>query len=101
MTAIPTIRVRSWARGSDAEVRTGLLGFVSLFAGDLIVDGVTVRKTAKGRLVLGFPQRRDRNGRDHAIVRPVDKAARRAIERAILGPLEQMENVGIATEGQP
>jgi DNA-binding cell septation regulator SpoVG len=77
--------LRTWTKGSDDDVRTGLLGFISVFMGDVIVDGITVRKTADGRITLSFPERRDRLGRRHPIVRPVDDAARRAIEKAILG----------------
>ncbi len=79
------VRLRSWTRGSDDDIRSGLLGFVSIYMGDVIVDGITVRKTAEGRLTLSFPERRDRLGRRHAIVRPVDNEARLAIEKAIFG----------------
>jgi DNA-binding cell septation regulator SpoVG len=93
-------RVRSWVRGSDADIRDGLLGFISVFVGDLIVDGLTLRRTANGRLALSFPQRQSRSGQRHAIVRPVDDAARRSIEREILGQLGQRDEIGIATEEQ-
>ena len=79
----PDIRVRSWVRGSDADVRTGLLGFVSVYYGDVVLDGLTVRQTADGRLTLSFPERRDRRGGRHPYIRPIDDAARQRIERAI------------------
>lgn len=79
----PTIRIRSWVRGSDDDIRSGLLGYVSVFYGDLILDGLTVRRTADGRLTLSFPERRDRQGRRHPYVRPLDDDARRRIERAV------------------
>jgi hypothetical protein len=79
------IRIRTWVRGTDEDARTGLLGFLSLHYGVLIVDGVTVRRTAEGRLALSFPERRDGKGRRHPVVRPVDDAARRAIEAAVFG----------------
>jgi hypothetical protein len=79
------IRIRSWIRGSEDDARHGLLGYLSLFYGVVIIDGVTVRRTADGRLCLSFPERRDGKGRRHAIVRPIDDNARRAIEAAVFG----------------
>jgi DNA-binding cell septation regulator SpoVG len=79
------VRVRSWVRGSDADERSGLLGYLSIFYGAMVIDGVTVRRTAEGRLALSFPERRDGRGRRHSIVRPVDDAARKAIEAAVFG----------------
>ena len=84
-----TIRIRSWVRGSDEDLRAGLLGYVSVFVGNLVIDSITVRRTADGRIVLSFPERTDRFGRRHAIVRPEDDAARQAIEREILGQLRE------------
>jgi hypothetical protein len=91
--ADPAIRVRTWVRGTDAEVRTGLLGYLSVQLGPLLLDGITLRQTAEGRLTLSFPARTDRAGRRHSYVRPVDDAARQAIEREILGQLGQREEV--------
>jgi DNA-binding cell septation regulator SpoVG len=79
------IRLRTWVRGSDSDVRSGLLGYVSVFYGDFILDGVTVRRTAEGRMTLSFPQRRDGRGRSHPLFRPIDDAARLRIEKAIFG----------------
>ena len=77
------IRIRTWVRGSAADERTGLVGYISVHYGALVIDGITVRRTADGRLTLSFPERRDGRGRRHDIVRPVDDAARRAIEAAV------------------
>jgi DNA-binding cell septation regulator SpoVG len=79
------LRIRTWIRGSDADVRAGLLGFISVLYGAVVIDGITVRRTEQGRLALSFPERRDRHGRRHSVVRPVDDAARRAIEAAVFG----------------
>ncbi len=84
MTA-PDIRIRTLVRGTADDERAGLLGYLSLLYGDVIIDGVTVRRTADGRIALSFPERRDRQGRRHAVVRPIDDAARRAIEAAVFG----------------
>lgn len=85
------VRVRTWVRASDQESRTGLLGYVSVFLGDLVVDGITLRRTAEGRLALSFPARTDRAGRRHPYVRPIDDEARQAIERKILSELGERE----------
>ena len=78
------IRIRSWVRGSDDDIRTGLLGFLSVYYGDFAIDGITLRRTTDGRLVLSYPERKDKRGGRHPIVRPVDDAARQRIEKAIL-----------------
>ncbi|MBL8726659.1 MAG: hypothetical protein JNK49_21640 [Planctomycetes bacterium] len=83
----PRVAVRSWTRATDDEVRSGLLGYLGVDYGDLMLDGVTLRRTADGRLALSFPSRTDRKGRRHPFIRPVDEAARRTIERAILAQL--------------
>lgn len=67
----------------DLQAR-GLLGWVSFRHGALRLDGVGVRRTREGRLALSFPVRHDRAGRQHDVVRPMDAAARRAIEAAVL-----------------
>ena len=53
----------------------------------LKLDGVAVRRTLSGRLALSFPERRDGNGRSHALVRPFDDATRRAIEVQVFSAL--------------
>lgn len=87
------VRIRSWVRGSDEDARAGLIGYVSLFYGALILDGITVRRTAEGRLTLAFPERRDGLGRRHLIARPVNEAARQAIERVVFGAATVAEAV--------
>jgi DNA-binding cell septation regulator SpoVG len=87
------IRVRTWVRGSDSDIRSGLLGYVSVFYGDLVLDGITVRRTSEGRMTLSFPQRRDGRGRSHPLFRPVDDAARLRIERAIFDAATVAEQV--------
>ena len=87
----PELRIRTWVAGTEADARTGLLGYVSLEFGPLLLDGLTVRRTASGRIALSFPERQDRTGRRHAIYRPLDDAARIAIEHAVLGELARQE----------
>lgn len=88
MTAHQAIRVRTWIRASDADVRDGLLGWISVEFGPLLID-VTLRRLASGRLGLSFPSRTSKSGMKHPVVRPVDDAARRAVEAVILGQLGQ------------
>ena len=72
----------------EGDVLNGHLGYVSfLLAGRVRVDGVTLRRTADGRLTLTFPARRDRHGGEHPYVRPIDDATRVAIERAVFEAL--------------
>jgi DNA-binding cell septation regulator SpoVG len=79
----PEVRLRTWIKASDADAATGLLGFISVFYGALIIDGIVLRRTATGRFALSYPERRDRAGRRHPFVRPVDDDARQRIEREI------------------
>ena len=95
------IRLRTWVRGSVGDQRSGLLGWISVFVGDLIVDNITLRRMATGRLGLSFPQRRDKSGREHAIVRPLDNEARLRIEREVLGQLGQREDLGVVAGDRP
>lgn len=79
------IRIRTWTRGSEEDERRGMLGFLSLDFGDLVLDGLVIRRTLEGRLTIAWPERRDRSGRGHPIVRPRDDEARRRIEKAVFG----------------
>lgn len=89
----PEARVRSWVRGSDDDVRSGLLGYLSVSYGTLVLDGLVLRRTADGRFAISFPARTDRAGRRHAYIRPTDDAARREIESQILAQLGQHTEV--------
>lgn len=76
---------------SDRDAERGLLAFVSLEYGQLALDGITMRRTAQGNLTLSWPERRDRQGRRHAILRPLDDKARLDIEAAVLAELKRQE----------
>lgn len=70
------------------EARSGLLGWVTCTVNDTLrLDGITLRRTADGRLTLSFPARRDSTGRQHAIVRPIDDRTRRELERQVFRAL--------------
>ena len=87
------IRVRTWIAASEQDAHTGLLGYLSVAYGNLVLDGITLRRTADGRFALSFPARTDRGGRRHPFVRPADDEARKAIEREILSQLTEREDV--------
>lgn len=95
------LRVLTWCRGSDHDVRSGLLGWIRVSYGSLEVDNITLRRTSDGRLALAFPSRTAKNGTKHSIVRPVDDAARREIEHEILEQLDQRPDAAVAPEGKP
>lgn len=84
------LRVHRWVRGSDANVRSGLLGFVSIAYGELLLDGVCVRRTSDQRYCLSFPAREDRSGHRHCYFRPANEEAWRAIEHEILTQLGEL-----------
>lgn len=84
-----SIRLRTWVRGSADDERQGLLGFLSVTYGPWIFDGITLRRTADGRLAVSFPARSDRSGRKHALIRPIDSETRESIERELLRQLER------------
>lgn len=76
------------APSCERDRKAGLIGFVSFVIDGLVrVDGVTVRRTSGGRHVLSFPARRDRAGRNHPYLRPVDDGARCAIETQVFAQL--------------
>ncbi len=79
-------------RFSPAHERAGdLLGFVSFRLGHaVVVDGVAVHRSGDGAVRLAFPQRIDRAGGKHAIVRPFDQAARDAITAQVAAVLQDL-----------
>ncbi|MBK9386588.1 MAG: septation protein SpoVG family protein [Planctomycetes bacterium] len=72
----------------ERDADEGLLAFLDLELDGLMrVDGVALRLTQAGSLALSFPSRTSRRGTRHALVRPTDRAARHAIEKAIFAAL--------------
>jgi hypothetical protein len=76
---------------SDADAARGLLGYLRFELGSVIVDGVTLRRHSDGTLGLSWPERTDRQGRRHPFVRPIDDAARRELEAAVLAEISRQE----------
>lgn len=74
---------------STREKRRGLRAYASFIVdGAWRVDGVTVRLTAAGTLVLSYPSRLDRWGTEHPYVLPTDDAVRREVEAAVFAAME-------------
>ena len=86
------IRVRSWVKASEQDAHTGLLGYLSVNYGNLVLDGITLRRTIDGGFALSFPARTDRAGRRHAFIRPADDTVRQEIERELLWQLGERED---------
>ena len=70
-----------------ADAERGLFAYVSFRLDRVQVDGVTLRRTRGGELRLVFPARRDRRGRSHPFLWPIDAATRRAIEAQVFAAL--------------
>jgi DNA-binding cell septation regulator SpoVG len=85
------IRAIRFTPGTDADAERGLLAYVRIDFGPLVLDGVTLRRHADGRLGLTYPERTDRAGRRHPLVRPANDDARREIEDAVLRELTRQE----------
>jgi DNA-binding cell septation regulator SpoVG len=93
----PSIADVSFVRASAADVRRGLVGYVSLsIDGALRLDGIALRRTIDGDIVLSFPTRIDRRGHEHALVRPLSDEIRRAIERDVLHEIA-LQGIAVAS----
>ncbi len=88
------IRYVRFTPSSDADAERGLLAYVRFDFGPFIFDGVTLRRHGDGRLGLSWPERTDRQGRRHPLIRPVDDAARLEIEEQVLRELTRQELEG-------
>jgi len=85
------VRLRTWVKATEAEIRTGLLGYVSVLYGDLLLDGLVLRRTADDRYAISFPARTDRAGRKHSLIRPANDEVRKTIEAELLWQLGERE----------
>jgi len=74
--------------GTPEAARDGLIGYVAFtLGGQVRIDGVMVRRTMTGDIRLAYPTRRDRGGREHGIVHPIDAEAHAEIERLVLAAI--------------
>jgi len=80
-------RVR-FSPADPEDQASGLLGFASCVLDDALhLDGLAVRRSLQGRVLISYPSRRDRRGRAHAPFRPFDDAVRREVERQLIDAL--------------
>jgi DNA-binding cell septation regulator SpoVG len=74
---------------SSLDQQQGLLGWAAVqLNGALVIDGVAVRRTRQGNLVLSLPVRVERSGRKRAIVR-IEGTLRAQIEHDVIAELER------------
>lgn len=79
---------------SSAEVRRGVLGWVAFeLPTGFRIDGIVLRRSHRGDLVLGFPGRRGDDGRRHPYFQPMNEEARRWLEAAVIGELRRQGNL--------
>ena len=70
------------------QVADGLIGFVAFVLDDALkFDSVALRRTRRGHPALSFPSRRDRQGRDHALIAPLSDGVRKRIESQVFDAL--------------
>ena len=80
--------------GSGSDAQTGLLGYVQfVICGVVRVDGVTLRRTRGGRLALSYPVKKYGPGAQYPLIKPVDEAVRREVERQVFAALDLGEAV--------
>lgn len=87
MTSL-TLSEFKFTAANHMEMKTGLLGWIAFTVnGKLRVDGVTLRKTAGGRLALSFPMKVAGDGRRRPILWPISDIARQDIEGQVFEAL--------------
>jgi hypothetical protein len=74
----------------SSHARVGLLGWATVHVNGLIVDGVAVRMTREGSLIVTLPARaRGELGLRHPIVRIADPDHRRQFDDAVIGAFRE------------
>lgn len=77
---------------ADAQHRAqGLIAWVRLRTGGLLVGGLALRERRHGGLVVTWPERIAKDGRRHSVTEPEDMATRRAIDAAIMAAWPKAE----------
>ena len=69
---------------SPADRDAGLIAFVSCTYGEIEIDGIAIRKTVDGRIIVTFPARQWTGCRRKYFITPRSVPVRRAFEEAIL-----------------
>jgi len=86
MTPLRDLRL---TRAPRHLARIGLLCWARGRLGGVLVDGLAVRRTRRGRLVVTWPTRRDAGGRVHRLVWPLDCAVREAVRAQVLAEVRR------------
>lgn len=85
MSGVFQISEVRFSSGPATHVERGLLGWFSfVLNGSIRIDGVSLRRTADGRLALSYPARVDSSGREWRFIRPLSDTVRRDIEHQVL-----------------
>lgn len=96
MTPAGTMSKLRFVAASAADVRRGLLGWVSFVLADvLVVESVAVRESRAGALTLSYPRRADRHGNARDDVRPRDDAACRTLDALVFAALGFRSEAGV------
>lgn len=99
LSLVTGIRV---ARASRALESTGLVLFAScIICGVVRLDGITVRRTATGGLVVTYPARKSRAGRQHAVARLVDAEVRAELEARLIAAARRLGLLDQGPDGRP
>lgn len=80
--AEPRVTTARMKHASASELATGLIGYAVLTIGNLEIYA-TVRRSIGGAIYIAFPARHV-DGKRLSLVRPINQAARDAIERDAL-----------------
>ena len=71
-------------RAAAGDRRKGLLAYCALAVGPYRIDGLCVRRTTRGKYVVSYPTRVDRDGHEHPYFLPESQEVRDALEERIL-----------------
>jgi hypothetical protein len=87
MTEHPLVTSVRFSAAPRRDVAAGLLGFVSLEYAGIKLDGIALRRSATGKLVLSFPERTDSRGKRRPHFHPRNSEVHLEILRQVLAAL--------------
>ena len=94
MTEHPEVQNVRFTPARPKDQALGLLGWVSCTIDTLVrLDGLAVRRTLDGRIVISFPARRTPSGERYHYVRPFDEDVRRVLEDQILAAIPHVQEL--------
>ena len=74
--------------------RGGLIAWATVTVGCIRLSGIAIRTTLDGRVVISYPTRYARSGRQHPIALPVDAEVRRELEARLIAEAERRGLLG-------